>query len=73
MRLRERVGGYYKYMDNTLINNPDPRSNHYMKGMVFYYKVTLDVDRYDKDYASHDKRQRDEKSLVRKSLIEQKR
>jgi len=32
MRLRERIGNYFKYVDHAMINNPDPKSAHYMNG-----------------------------------------
>lgn len=31
-RLRERIGNYFKYVDNALINNPDPKSSHFQQG-----------------------------------------
>jgi hypothetical protein len=31
-RLRERIGNFYKYVDNALINNPDPKSAHFSTG-----------------------------------------
>ena len=39
-RLRDRIGNFYKYMDNALIHNPDPRSAHYMNGK-FYSKKKI--------------------------------
>lgn len=32
LRLRDRIGNFYKYVDNTLINNPDPKSSHFAAG-----------------------------------------
>jgi len=32
MRLKERIGSYHKYMDNALLNNPDPTSSHFLPG-----------------------------------------
>lgn len=34
MRLKERIGSYHKYMDNALLNNPDPTSSHFLHGKV---------------------------------------
>ena len=30
LRLRERIGSYHKYVDNALLNNPDPKSSHFL-------------------------------------------
>jgi hypothetical protein len=35
MRLRERIGGFHKYADNALVNNPDPTSSHFLPGKLF--------------------------------------
>ncbi len=35
MRLRERIGNYFKYVDHAMIHNPDPKSGHYMNGNLF--------------------------------------
>jgi hypothetical protein len=32
VRLKERTGGYHKYVDAAFIHNPDPTSNHYISG-----------------------------------------
>ena len=45
MRLRERIGSYHKYMDNALLNNPDPTSSHFLP----------DNDRFNRDFATYDK------------------
>ena len=34
MRLKDRIGSYHKYMDNALVNNPDPSSSHFLPGMM---------------------------------------
>lgn len=31
-RLRERTGGYHKYVDAAEVHNPDPTSSHYISG-----------------------------------------
>jgi hypothetical protein len=49
MRLRERIGSYHKYMDNALLNNPDPTSSHFLP----------DNDRFNRDFASYDKQIRE--------------
>lgn len=49
MRLKERIGGYHKYVDNAAINLPDPTSSHFMS----------DAERFDKDFAAHDKKMRE--------------
>lgn len=34
-RLRERTGGYHKYVDAAEVHNPDPTSSHYISGKTF--------------------------------------
>ena len=31
-RLRERTGGYHKYVDAAEVHNPDPTSSHFISG-----------------------------------------
>jgi hypothetical protein len=31
-RLKERSGGYHKYVDSAEVHNPDPISSHYISG-----------------------------------------
>ena len=31
-RLKDRTGGYHKYVDSAFVHNPDPASNHYVSG-----------------------------------------
>ena len=31
-RLRERTGGYHKFVDASEVHNPDPISSHYISG-----------------------------------------
>ena len=33
-RLRERTGGYHKYVDSAQVHNPDPLSNHFVSGKL---------------------------------------
>ena len=57
VRLKERTGGYHKYVDSALVHNPDPASNHFISGMSFitpFNKVFVDSDRFDKDFAVAD-------------------
>ena len=63
MRLKERVGGYHKYVDNACVNQPDPTSSHFMG----------DNDRFDKDFAAYDKRVREAQHKHRMENIEAKR
>jgi len=44
LRLREDIRGYHKFVDNTKLNNPDPKSSHFARPM----------DRATKDFATHD-------------------
>lgn len=32
VRLKERTGGFHKYVDSAQIHNPDPTSNHFLSG-----------------------------------------
>jgi len=47
-RLKERTGGYHKYVDAASIHNPDPVSTHFFS----------EHDRFDKDFAVSDQRVR---------------
>ena len=31
-RLRERTGGYHKFVDSAEVHNPDPTSSHFVSG-----------------------------------------
>lgn len=44
VRLRERTGGYHKYVDSAEVHNPDPTSSHFVS----------EQDRFDKDFAVAD-------------------
>ncbi|CDW85399.1 UNKNOWN [Stylonychia lemnae] len=63
LRLRERIGSYHKYVDNALVNNPDPTSSHFLP----------DNDRFNKDFASHDKMVREQQHKQKMEVIEKKR
>ena len=36
-RLRERTGGYHKYVDAAEVHNPDPTSSHFISGKYSQY------------------------------------
>eukprot|EP00344_Euplotes_crassus_P011915 CAMPEP_0196995542 /NCGR_PEP_ID=MMETSP1380-20130617/1623_1 /TAXON_ID=5936 /ORGANISM="Euplotes crassus, Strain CT5" /LENGTH=332 /DNA_ID=CAMNT_0042411217 /DNA_START=21 /DNA_END=1019 /DNA_ORIENTATION=- len=62
-RLKQRVGGYHKYVDNAQVSQPDPVSSHYLP----------EADRFDKDFASHDKKAREAEYQKKLEVIERKR
>ena len=33
-RLRERTGGYHKFVDAAEVHNPDPTSSHFISGKL---------------------------------------
>ena len=67
LRLRERIGSYHKYVDNVLVNNPDPKSSHFIPGKLFSKLIALmlDHDRFNKDFASHDKMVREQQHKLK--------
>ena len=58
VRLKERTGGFHKYVDSALVHNPDPSSHHYINGKVFEFYPELESDRFDKDFAVAEQRLR---------------
>ena len=48
-RLRDRIGQYHKYVDNAMLNAPDPISSHFLH----------ENDRFNRDFASIDKMNRE--------------
>ena len=40
-RLRERTGGYHKFVDSAEVHNPDPTSSHFISGKHYYYSNSL--------------------------------
>jgi hypothetical protein len=62
-RLKQRIGGYHKYVDNAQISQPDPISSHFIS----------EAERFDKDFASHDKVQREVDHQKKVETIERKR
>ena len=63
MRLKERIGGYHKYVDNACINQPDPTSSHFIS----------DAERFDKDHSVYDKKLREVQHKQKMEMIEKKR
>ena len=67
VRLKERTGGYHKYVDSAFIHNPDPQSNHYISGKptkincVKRLYICVESDRFDKDFAVADQKVRQQK------------
>lgn len=62
-RLKQRIGGYHKYVDNAQVNLPDPVSSHFIS----------EAERFDKDFATYDKRKREEEYQKKLEVIERKR
>lgn len=62
-RLKQRIGGYHKYVDNAQIAQPDPISSHFIS----------EAERFDKDFASHDKKVREAEFQSKLEVIERKR
>ena len=50
-RLRERTGGYHKFVDSAEVHNPDPFSSHFIS----------EQERFDKDFAVADAKVRQQK------------
>ena len=48
-RLRDRIGQYHKYVDNALVNAPDPSSSHFLP----------ENDRFNRDFAAIEKGNRE--------------
>lgn len=58
-RLRERTGGYHKFVDSAEVHNPDPNSSHFISGKSALRSLTLllvraEQERFDKDFAVAD-------------------
>lgn len=49
-RLRDRIGQYHKYVDNVLVNAPDPTSSHFLP----------ENDRFNRDFAANEKQKREQ-------------
>ena len=63
-RLRERTGGYHKYVDAAEVHNPDPTSSHFVSGklnqlqLIPIYFWLSEQERFDKDFSVADQRVR---------------
>jgi len=57
-RLKERTGGYHKYVDSAFVHNPDPASGHYVSGKFKTCNLLLESERFDKDFSVADQRAR---------------
>lgn len=62
-RLKQRIGGYHKYVDNAQVSQPDPISSHFIS----------EAERFDKDFASHDRKVREQEHQRKLEMIERKR
>lgn len=62
-RLKQRIGGYHKYVDNAQVSQPDPVSSHFIS----------EAERFDKDFATYDKRIREIEHQKKLEVIERKR
>jgi len=62
-RLRDRIGQYHKYVDNALLNAPDPTSSHFLP----------ENDRFNRDFASVDKMQRESAHRKKQEMLDSKR
>lgn len=62
-RLRDRIGQYHKYVDNALVNAPDPTSSHFLP----------ENDRFNRDFASIEKAQREQKHRQKQDVIDSRR
>ena len=62
VRLKERTGGFHKYVDSGFIHSPDPASNHYINGNSHFCWLTnhSDSDRFDRDFAVADQKVRNQ-------------
>ena len=40
-RLRERTGGYHKFVDSAEVHNPDPTSSHFISGKYLMCELLL--------------------------------
>ena len=62
-RLRDRIGQYHKYVDNALVNAPDPTSSHFAS----------ENDRFNRDFAANDKIKREQEYRRRQAIADSKR
>lgn len=62
-RLRDRIGQYHKYVDNALVNAPDPTSSHFLP----------ENDRFNRDFAAVDKIKREQEHQRKMAITDSKR
>ena len=62
-RLRDRIGQYHKYVDNALVNAPDPSSSHFLP----------ENDRFNKDFAANDKIRRESEIQRKQQIVDSRR
>ena len=62
-RLKDRIGQYHKYVDNALVNAPDPTSSHFLP----------EDDRFNRDFAANDKIRRDIETKRKQQVVDAKR
>jgi hypothetical protein len=62
-RLRDRIGQYHKYVDNALVNAPDPSSSHFLP----------ENDRFNKDFAANDKLRRESEIQRKQQVVDSRR
>ena len=62
-RLRDRIGQYHKYVDNALVNAPDPTSSHFM----------AENDRFNRDFAINDKMKREGDQKRKQQVVDSRR
>lgn len=62
-RLRDRIGQYHKYVDNALVNAPDPSSSHFLP----------ENDRFNRDFAAVEKENREKAQRRKQDVIDSRR
>jgi hypothetical protein len=62
-RLKDRIGQYHKYVDNALVNAPDPNSSHFLP----------ENDRFNRDFATNDKLKREQDNKRKMALNDSRR
>jgi hypothetical protein len=62
-RLRDRIGQYHKYVDNALVNAPDPQSSHFLP----------ENDRFNRDFAAIEKENRERAIKKKQEIIDSRR
>jgi hypothetical protein len=62
-RLKDRIGQYHKYVDNALLNAPDPTSSHFLP----------ENDRFNRDFAAIEKQRREQEHKRKMAITDSKR